>query len=161
VALTHEYFFWRFYGCRASFSFLFIFLTFSSHFPQLSVLPISISQTFLHNILRICLRHTCKSFFSALFNDALNCWGYLASAIDGWINLEHWWNDTDRGKPSTRWQICPSATLSTTKPTWTGLGLNLGLRGERRAINRLSHGTALLLSLSYLQRSNSSVKSKN
>jgi hypothetical protein len=35
-----------------------------------------------------------------------------------------------------------SATLSTTNPTWTGPGSNPGLRGERLATNRLSHGTA-------------------
>jgi hypothetical protein len=36
----------------------------------------------------------------------------------------------------------PSATLSTTYPTWIDLGANPGLRGERPAANRLSHGTA-------------------
>jgi hypothetical protein len=35
-------------------------------------------------------------------------------------------------------KTCPSATLSTTNPTWT----DPGLRGERPATNRLSHGTA-------------------
>jgi hypothetical protein len=34
----------------------------------------------------------------------------------------------------------PSATLST---TWIDPGANPGLRGERPATNRLSHGTAL------------------
>ena len=43
---------------------------------------------------------------------------------------------------STRGKTCPSATLSTTNPTWTRPGLNPGLRGERPATNRLSHGTA-------------------
>ena len=38
----------------------------------------------------------------------------------------------------TRRKTCPSATLSTTNPTWT----DPGLRGERPATNRLSHGTA-------------------
>jgi hypothetical protein len=37
----------------------------------------------------------------------------------------------------------PSATLSTTNPTW----INPGLRGERRATNRLSHGMALYIGL--------------
>jgi hypothetical protein len=37
----------------------------------------------------------------------------------------------------------PSATLSTTNPTWIDPGANPGLRGERPATNRLSHGTAL------------------
>ena len=40
---------------------------------------------------------------------------------------------------STRRKICPSATLSTTNPTWTGLGVNPGLRGERPTTNRLGH----------------------
>jgi hypothetical protein len=31
---------------------------------------------------------------------------------------------------STREKTCPSATLSTTNPTWTGPGSNPGLRGE-------------------------------
>jgi hypothetical protein len=43
---------------------------------------------------------------------------------------------------STRGKTCPSATLSTTNPTWTDRGSNPGLRGERPASNRLSHGTA-------------------
>jgi hypothetical protein len=43
---------------------------------------------------------------------------------------------------STRGATCPSATLSTTNPTRTDPGSNLGLRDERPATNRLSHGTA-------------------
>jgi hypothetical protein len=42
----------------------------------------------------------------------------------------------------------PSVTLSTTNPTWIDLGPNPGLRGERAATNRLSHGTAFILSTS-------------
>jgi hypothetical protein len=38
-------------------------------------------------------------------------------------------------------KTCPSATLSTTNLTWTDPGSNPGLRGERPATNRLSHGT--------------------
>jgi hypothetical protein len=37
-------------------------------------------------------------------------------------------------------RTCPSATLSTTNPTWTDLGINLGLHDERLATNHLSHG---------------------
>jgi hypothetical protein len=43
---------------------------------------------------------------------------------------------------STRGKTCPSATLSSTNPTWTDPGSNPGPRGERPATNRLSHGTA-------------------
>jgi hypothetical protein len=46
------------------------------------------------------------------------------------------------GNLSTRGKTCPSATLSTANPTWTDPGSNPGLRGERPATNRLSHGTA-------------------
>jgi hypothetical protein len=47
----------------------------------------------------------------------------------------------------TREKTCPSATLSTTNHTWTDPGSNPGLRGERPATNRLSHGTADLKGL--------------
>jgi hypothetical protein len=43
----------------------------------------------------------------------------------------------------TQGKTCPSATLSTTNPTWTDPRLNPGLRGERPGTNRLSHGTAI------------------
>jgi hypothetical protein len=43
----------------------------------------------------------------------------------------------------TQRRNCPSVTLSITNPTQTNPGRNLGLRGERPAPNRLSHGTAL------------------
>jgi hypothetical protein len=55
-------------------------------------------------------------------------------------------NRSTRGKP------CPSATLSTSNPTWTDPGLNPGFRGGRPAANRLSHGTALLLVLKHIRK---------
>jgi hypothetical protein len=50
-----------------------------------------------------------------------------------------------RGKVEWYWQgkTCPSATLYTTNPTWTGPVANSGLRCERPVINRLSHCTIL------------------
>jgi hypothetical protein len=44
-------------------------------------------------------------------------------------------------KRSTRGKTCPSATLSTTNPTWIDPGPT-GLRGGRPAANHLSHGSA-------------------
>jgi hypothetical protein len=38
------------------------------------------------------------------------------------------WNDTDRENRLTRGKTYPSATLSTTNPTWTDPGANLDLR---------------------------------
>jgi hypothetical protein len=51
----------------------------------------------------------------------------------------------------TRRKTCPSATLSTTNPTWTEPGSNPGLRGGRPAANRLSDGTPLTLDLTLSQ----------
>jgi hypothetical protein len=65
--------------------------------------------------------------------------------FDLFVVMEHRWNEIDRGKPKNSGEkTCPSATLSTTNPTWTGPGSNPGCRGGRPAANRLSHGTAEL-----------------
>jgi len=40
------------------------------------------------------------------------------------MNMALQWNDTDRG-------FCPSDTLNTTNPTWSGVGSKSCLRGER------------------------------
>ena len=37
-------------------------------------------------------------FSAVLFNDAASCWYYIAPVMDEWMGMEHWWNDTDRGK---------------------------------------------------------------
>jgi hypothetical protein len=58
------------------------------------------------------------------------------------MSIEHWWNNTDRGNRATGRKTCPSTTLSTTNVTGTDLGSSPGLRGERPATNRQSHGTA-------------------
>jgi hypothetical protein len=55
----------------------------------------------------------------------------------------------NRSRP-TPGKICPSATLSTTNPTWTVPGSNPDLRGERPATNRLSHGTAKNVFIMYV-----------
>jgi hypothetical protein len=41
-------------------------------------------------------------------------------------------------------KTCPSATLSTTNPTWIDLGANPVFRDVKPATNRLSHGTAFI-----------------
>jgi len=58
------------------------------------------------------------------------------------MSVERWWNDTDRGKLKYWEKTCTSATLSATNLTWTDLGSDLGLRGERPATDRLRDGTA-------------------
>jgi hypothetical protein len=63
------------------------------------------------------------------------------AVIDEYRAMAEWY--IDRGKPKNSEKICPIATLSTTNPTWTDLGANMSLCGERPATNRLSHDTAL------------------
>jgi hypothetical protein len=64
--------------------------------------------------------------------DAPQPWGLLCNTVMKMISvfsyfrvMEHRWNEINRGKPenrSTRGKTCPSATLSTTNPTWTDPG---------------------------------------
>jgi hypothetical protein len=49
-----------------------------------------------------------------------------------------------RGNRSTRIKTCPSATLSTTNPTWLDPGSKPGRRGGKPATNRLSYGAAFI-----------------
>jgi len=37
---------------------------------------------------------------------------YTEWVVDGWMSMEQWWNDTDRGKPCPRGKNVSSATLS-------------------------------------------------
>ena len=54
---------------------------------------------------------------------------YTASLVDEWMGMEHWWNDTDRGKRSTGRKTCPSTSVSNINLTWTGLESNPSLKG--------------------------------
>ena len=57
-------------------------------------------------------------------------------------------------------KTCPSATLSTTNPTWTDPGSNPDLRGGRPATNLLNHDTAYFIYLFQVYLATSSL-SKN
>jgi hypothetical protein len=48
-------------------------------------------------------------------------------------------------KPKYSEKTCPSATLSTTNPTWLDPGLNPDRRGGKSATNRLGYGAAMFL----------------
>jgi hypothetical protein len=60
-------------------------------------------------------------------------WGWL------WSNR---WNEDWQGKPKYSEKTCPSATLSTTNPTWPDPGSNPGRRGVKPSTNRLSYRAA-------------------
>jgi hypothetical protein len=59
----------------------------------------------------------------------------------------NWWNEDWQGKRKYSEKTCPSATLSTTNPTWPDPGSNPSHRGGKPATNRLSYGAALFTKL--------------
>jgi len=62
---------------------------------------------------------------------------YTAWVVDEWMSMEQWWNDTDKGKLKYSGNPCPWFTVSITNLTWTDLGSNPGLRGEKPPTNIL------------------------
>jgi hypothetical protein len=61
----------------------------------------------------------------------------------GWFWRCRIWRNKDwQGKPKYSEKTYPSATLSTTNPTWPDRGSNPGRRGEKPPTNRLSYGAA-------------------
>jgi hypothetical protein len=60
---------------------------------------------------------------------------WMCRVMVEWYRWEDW---------RTQRKTCPSATLSTTNPTWTEPGANSGLRSDRLATNHLNQGTAIL-----------------
>jgi hypothetical protein len=62
-----------------------------------------------------------------------------------WWLWRNWWNEDWQGKSKYSEKTCPSATLSTTNPTWLDPGLNPVCRGGKPATNRVSYGAALSL----------------
>jgi hypothetical protein len=61
------------------------------------------------------------------------------------------WNENWQGIPKYSEKTCPSATLSTAKPTWPDLGSNPGRRCGKPATNRLNYGTACFWTLYIVQ----------
>ena len=71
--------------------------------------------------------------------------------------MQHWWNDTDRGKQVLEKNTCFMATLPTTNLTWSDPGSNPSLRGESPASVGLNHGmtSKTEMNLHYLERTSS------
>lgn len=75
--------------------------------------------------------------FSVLLDDK-----NIASVMDKLMSVEHWWNNSDSGKPKySEKKCCLNATVSNINVTWTGLRLNLALRVKKPVTNSLKHGT--------------------
>jgi hypothetical protein len=93
---------------------------------------------------------------------------YIASVVDVWMSMEHWWNDTDRGNWSTGRQFSPCATSCCRNLTWSGPGWNSGLHSERpstkplyrdlAAVSWPSRCSVLLCTLWYSARSDQRYK---
>jgi hypothetical protein len=88
--------------------------------------------------------------------------GPLSTAATDWPTVPAprwlwWWriwlNEDWQGKSKYSEKTHPSATLSTTNPTWPDPGLNPGRRGGKPATNRLSCGTASYIIVLLLQLS--------
>jgi hypothetical protein len=60
---------------------------------------------------------------------------------------KNWWNEDWQGKPKYSKKTCPSAILSTAKPTLLHPGLNPSRRGAKPATSRLSYGAAFTMML--------------
>jgi hypothetical protein len=94
------------------------------------------------------LQSTCIFFLFVQWNFGYwgHYWPIVPAPDDRWWWLwRNWWNGDWQGKPKYSEETCPSATLSTTNPTWPDPVLNTGRRGGKPATNRLSYGTACLL----------------
>jgi hypothetical protein len=104
------------------------------------------------------LKYSVKLYLNVVFFFSFSGWGETEStwyvghccsivpATDHrwWWLWGSWWNEDWQGKPKYSEKTCPSATLSTTNPTWIDLGSNPGRRCGKSATNRLSYGTAYI-----------------
>jgi hypothetical protein len=87
---------------------------------------------------------------SPLGTSAIN-WLIVPAPDDRWWRV--WscrWNENRQGKLVYSEKTCPSATLSTTNPTWPDLGSNPGRRGGKPAPNHLSYDTVTGITLNWM-----------
>jgi hypothetical protein len=87
----------------------------------------------------------CCFFFKWGGTKSTRYWGHFWPVVQapddrwGWL-WSNWWNEEWQGKPKYSEKTCPSATLSTTNPTWPDPDSNPGRRSGKSATNRLSYG---------------------
>jgi hypothetical protein len=63
--------------------------------------------------------------------------------VNVWLNMEHWWNDTDWGNSKdSEERSLPLFHFSVTNHTWTALGSNLASAVRNQQLDGLSHGSA-------------------
>jgi hypothetical protein len=81
-----------------------------------------------------------KIISNVVFNGAVSPQDYTASLPDEWMWMEKWQNEYYKGKAKQLRKNFPSATLSTTNPTWTGLRMNPDVQCKWKVTNHLIHG---------------------
>jgi hypothetical protein len=78
---------------------------------------------------------------STRFGTSANNWPIVPAPDDRWWVWSIWWNKKLQRKAKYSEEICLSATLFTTNPTWLDPGSNRGRRSRKPLTNRLSYGT--------------------
>jgi hypothetical protein len=76
-------------------------------------------------------------------------WPNIPGPDRWWWLWSNWWTEDWQGKPKDSEKTYPSATLSTTNPTWSDPGSNPGRRVRKPAAKRLTCGTAFSPSNTY------------
>jgi hypothetical protein len=95
---------------------------------------------------------TSPFFFNGSGTYYSHFWPIVPAPDDSWGWLwSNWWNEDWQGKPKYSEKTCPSAILSTTKPTWPDPRSNPGRRVGNPATNRLSYGAAKTSPLLHLK----------
>jgi hypothetical protein len=90
---------------------------------------------------KVCLV-SCGGVRLSPLSTSVTHWSIVPAPNDTWVWSSRW-NENWQGKSKYSEQTCPNDTLSTTNPTWPGLGSNPGHRGGKPATNHLSYGAAL------------------
>jgi hypothetical protein len=73
-------------------------------------------------------------------------WPIVLAPDDRWWRMwSSLWNENWQGKPKYSEKTCPSASLSTTNPTWLDLVSKPSHHNEKSATKRLKCGTAFIL----------------
>jgi hypothetical protein len=71
------------------------------------------------------------------FGTSANNWPIVPAPDHRWCVLSSRWNENWQRKRKYLEKTCPSATLSTTNPTWPDSGSKTGRRGGKPATNRV------------------------
>jgi hypothetical protein len=88
-------------------------------------------------------QHANRRYLTFFLFRAVGIWPIVPAPDDRWGWLwRNLWNKDWQGKPKYSEKTCPSATLSTTNPTWLDPGFNPVRRGGKPGTKRLSYGAA-------------------